>query len=286
MLWVSADAVVEDLGPLLRAALPAEEPGQELAAAAAEDTPAAAAAGAAAAAANAEAEAAALLAAVAAAAEDTSAAAADAARLQALFSMCISAVKLLREQTRGRSPYAPAAAGQQSPAAVLEQIQQAAAAILQSHTGSSTAVCPNDGMQMQPGTTHGGANAGDVLLLPWAVLVLRCVQLSTGWMQQTAAGLKASSSSSSSNSSSSSMPSAAPDQVGGAAAPATWQQLKRLVELASPWGRFVMGCRSCPVHLTSGVPCQAPAKALAAAATVPGAAAAGAAAISVCCAES
>jgi hypothetical protein len=92
MLWANEDDVLYAWGPLLQAALPGEAL-VAAAAAAADDAAQAAEAG--------------LKAAEAAAA---AAADLDAARLSALFSMCISAIKLLRRQTQSCSPYIPKAA--------------------------------------------------------------------------------------------------------------------------------------------------------------------------------
>jgi hypothetical protein len=168
MLWYSDEGAVQEIGPLLRAVLPTQQPAEELAAAAAAEDAAA----------------------PAAAVPGDAGADAAAARLKALFSMCISAVKLLRQQMRARSPYAPTAPGFLSPAAALEQIQQAAVVIIQHHSSVSSG-----GMQAQDGAAYGSCVEA-ALLLPWAMLVLRCVQLSTVWAQQAAAGLQPSSSSS------------------------------------------------------------------------------------------
>jgi hypothetical protein len=166
MLWVSADGVVEDFGPLLQAALPAEW--LAVAATAAEG--------------GAEVGEAAAAQAVAAAADP------DAARLSALFSMCISAVKLLHEQTRARSPYTAMAKDEQTPAAVLEQIQRAVAAILvlwlECNSGEVRAK-PTVGPQANSSCCS--SNAAAAVLLPWATLLLRCVQLGAVWIKQATA---------------------------------------------------------------------------------------------------
>jgi hypothetical protein len=163
MLLVSIDDCVDEMGPLLRAALPAA-PAHQAATETAADS-AAAAAGAA----------------------ETAMqciVSADAATMASLFSMCISAVKLLAQQTRNCNPYATMVNRGQSPAAVLELIQQSAAIMI-----CSSAVA---GASQPPGSSE--AAAAELAALPWAVLMLRCVQLGLAWAQDAAASLLSSNS--------------------------------------------------------------------------------------------
>jgi uncharacterized protein YoaH (UPF0181 family) len=184
-LWnMCADLLWSDtgvFGPLLMVAV--EEITQEATATPAGTTTAAAAAAAS------DAEASACTAAAAAAAasrSDASAtglpsqmsapAAAAAALLTApqVFSLCISAIKMLRQQIR--DPYAAMSSEEEQPrfiaASVLECVQQAAAAMLM---GSA----PSEALTEQQ-RSFCSLSIG----VPWAVLLLRCVQLGLVWLQQ------------------------------------------------------------------------------------------------------
>jgi hypothetical protein len=91
-----------------------------------------------------------------------------------LFSLCISAVKLLRQQVH--DPYAAMDCQEDrlqfTAASILEYVQQAAAAMI-------TGTAPSEALIGQERSFRSWA-AG----LPWAVLLLRCVQLGLQWLQQ------------------------------------------------------------------------------------------------------
>jgi hypothetical protein len=148
------------MGPLLRAALPAAVSANQAAAGAAGDSASAAA--------------------EAAETATESIVPADAATMASLFSMCISAVKLLSEQTRDRSPYAAMGNDGQCPAAVLEHIQQSASIIIRNSAFAGRG---------QPQGSNVEAAAAELAVLPWAVLMLRCVQLGLAWAQDASASL-------------------------------------------------------------------------------------------------
>jgi hypothetical protein len=160
MLWLSLDGCVGDMGPLLRAALPAAVPASQAATEAAEDSDGAAAA-------------------EAAETAVQCVLSAETATMASLFSMCISAVKLLTQVTRDCSPYATMENEGQSPAAVLEHIQQCAAIIIRSSAFA--------GASQPQGSSE--TDAAELMALPWAVLMLRCVQLGLAWAQDAAASL-------------------------------------------------------------------------------------------------
>jgi hypothetical protein len=153
MLWLPADGRgVKKMGALLRAALPAAVPSDQ------DATEAAAGA--------------------AEAAETAvwSYQSADAATMASLFSMCISAVKLLTQLTRDFSPYAAMQNEAQYPAGVLEHIQQSAAMIIRSSAFAGAS---------QPDGTSEAAAAE--LVLHWAMLMLCCLQLGLTRAQDAAA---------------------------------------------------------------------------------------------------
>jgi hypothetical protein len=163
MLLVSIDDCVDEMGPLLRAALPAV-PAHLAATEAAADS--------------------AGVAAEAAEIAMQSIVSAGAATMAALFSMCISAVKLLAQQTRDCNPYAATVNRGQAPAGVLELIQQSAAIMM------CSSACA--GVSQPEGSSE--ADAVELVVLPWAVLMLRCVQLGLAWAQDAAASLLSSNS--------------------------------------------------------------------------------------------
>jgi hypothetical protein len=110
------------------------------------------------------------------------AAAAASQTVPQLFSLCISAVKLLEQQVH--DPYAAIDPDKEIrhpliAASVLEHVQQAAAAML---VGST----PSEALPEQQRSFRSLAVG-----LPWAVQLLRCVQLGLVWLQQAVVQLLA-----------------------------------------------------------------------------------------------
>jgi hypothetical protein len=108
-----------------------------------------------------------------------------------LFSLCISAVKLLEQQVH--DPYSAIDPDKEIKhpliaASVLEHVQQAAAAMLVGSTPSEALPEQQRSFRSLP------------VGLPWAVLLLRCLQLGLVWLQQAVEQLLANVESSSGNS--------------------------------------------------------------------------------------